>query len=405
MANMQAQINERLTKYYKYAKFASQGVIWLIKHQPYGWYVRLAILAYALGYILPVTHRAPLEAQQTVETVQSQVCVHTNLMDEVDEWKIQRSLQLVREMGAPTIVDFFPWAYVERQEGIYDWTQTDRVVRHAENQGIRIIARTGLVPDWARPEDTTLNYIDEEYFDEFADYVVAFAERYAGTIDHIIIWNEPNLAFEWGFQEIDPARYVRLLEAVYDRVHEENPDVIILAGALAPTIEPVGSPYGYNDLAYLEEMYGLGASDYFDALAVHTYGFTEAHDVSPAPDQLNFRRVELIREIMQSYDDDSPIFITESGWNDDPRWSKAVRPSQRIAYTIGAFEWAEENADWVNNLCLWILRYPRPTWRYPDNFTLITPEFQLRPIYYAVQNYARGWEEEDSLWLPPPAVE
>ncbi len=397
------QTQNHTPTYLSYLKFSLHGALILIKVQPYGWYIRIAVLLYILGYILPVTHRAPLEAQQTVETAQSLVCVHTNLMDEVDEWKIQRSLQLVREMGAPTIVDFFPWAYIEHQEGIYDWYQADRVVRHAENQGLRIIARTGLVPQWARPDDTTLNYLTEDYFDEFAEFVSAFATRYAGIIDHIIIWNEPNLAFEWGFQAVDPEQYVRLLQAVYEPVHRANPDVVILAGALAPTIEPPGSPYGFNDLIFLDEMYQAGASSYFDALAIHTYGFTQSNDATPSPDELNFRRVELLREIMQEYgDSETPVFITESGWNDDPRWSKAVRPSQRIAYTIGAFEWAEANSDWVDTLCLWIFRYPRPTWRYPDNFTLVTPDFQLRPIYYAVQNYARGWEEDDALWLPPP---
>jgi hypothetical protein len=49
-----------------------------------------------------------------------------------------------------------------------------------------------------------------------------------------------------------------------------------------------------------------------------------------------------------------------------------------------------------------VLRYPRPTGRYPDSFTLITPEFQLKPIYYAMQAYARGWETSEDLWLPAP---
>jgi hypothetical protein len=34
-----------------------------------------------------------------------------------------------------------------------------------------------------------------------------------------------------------------------------------------------------NDLQYLELMYEAGAADYFDALAVHTYGMT----IAPTP--------------------------------------------------------------------------------------------------------------------------
>jgi hypothetical protein len=348
-----------------------------------------------------------LGAPQTVETVKPQVCVHTRLIDEVYEWKIQRSLQLVREMGANTIVEFFPWAYIEREKGVYDWEPADRITRHARNQGLKIIARMGFVPAWARPDIderyTTLNDLPEESFDDFAEFVAAFAARYAGEIDQIIIWNEPNLTFEWGYRPVDPAGYTRMLQAVYAPAHAANPNVVILAAPLAPTLEPLGSANGLNDLLYLEELYRAGAAGYFDALAMHTYGFTEPPEAPPASDTLNFRRAELLRDIMLRYDNpQKPVYITESGWNDNPRWTKAVRPALRVSYTIDAFEYAEQNWPWLDKLCVWALRYPAPTWSYPDNFTLITTNFELKPIYYEIQNYARGWERSEILWLPAP---
>ena len=224
-----------------------------------------------LGAIGP---RSPLGPPQTVITTHPQVCVHTRLIDEVWEWKIQRTLQLVREMGANTIVEFFPWAYVEGTEDFYDWTPFDRIIRHAENQGLKVIARMGLVPTWARPRDSTLNTLPSDAYDDFAEFIADFSARYANTVQLIIIWNEPNLAFEWGFNAIDPTSYARLLKAVYEPVHTANPDVMILAAGLAPTLEPANSPNGLNDLLFLEALYAAGAAPYFDALAVHTYGFT-----------------------------------------------------------------------------------------------------------------------------------
>jgi polysaccharide biosynthesis protein PslG len=366
------------------------------------WYVRLAVFLILLSAVTPVRLRVILDEPQSVETNQPHVCLHTRLIDEVSEWTIQHSLELVREMGADTIVEFFPWAYIEHRQGEYSWTQTDRILRHTQNQGIRVIARMGLVPQWARPRDSTLNYIPEDSFDDFAAFVAAFAERYAGVVDHLIIWNEPNLAFEWGYQEIDPARYVRMLEAVYERAHAANPDVTILAAALAPTLEPPGSEHGLNDILYLEAMYEAGAAQYFDALAIHAYGFSVPATDEPNFDTLNFRRTELLYEVMARYDDpDKPVYITEAGWNDSIRWIHGVRPSQRIAYTLDGLQWAEENWPWLEELCIWALRYPRPTGRYPDNFTLVTPDFQIKPIYYAIQSYARGWEEDNDLWLTP----
>ena len=126
-------------------------------------------------------------------------------------------------------------------------------------------------------------------------------------------------------------------------------------------------------------------------------------DNPPAFDRLNFRRAELLREVMVEHGDaGKPALITETGWNDNPRWTKAVSPSRRIADTIGALEWAENNWDWLDKLCFWVLRYPAPTLSYPDNFTFVTTRFQLKPIYYAVQAYARGTQQSEDLWLPAP---
>ena len=367
------------------------------------WLLRFALLFLLIIMLSPLIHPPPAQIQYTLETTKEQVCVHTDLINEVEEVKIERSLKLVREMGASTIVEFFPWSYIESQEGHYSWWQADRIVHHANLQDIRIIARMGLVPNWARPGEPTANYLPEESFDEFADFVAAFAARYAGTIDQIIILNEPNLAFEWGYQEIDPSRYVRLLQAVYGPVHAANPNVVILAPALAPTLEPDGSPHGLNDLTYLEEMYHAGAADYFDALAIHTYGLTNPPQTAPDPQEFSFRRAELVYELMLRYDDpNKPVYITESGWNDNPRWAYAVRPSQRIAYTLDALQWAEENWPWAKTLCIWIFRHPTLRQNHRDNYTLVTPDSQLKPIYYSIQSYARGWEREEELWLPPP---
>ncbi len=369
---------------------------------------RLALVALLLVYLRPAPPRAVLGPPQTVQTTQPLLCMHTRLIDEVEEWKIQRSLQMVRELGADTIVEFFPWAYVEPQPGDFHWEQVDRIIRHAHNQGLQIIARLGFVPAWARPqvkasglaaldagrgEDTTLNYLDEDHYPDFARYTAAFAARYAGLVDYLIIWNEPNLAFEWGYRTVSPAGYVALLQQAYAAAKAANPEVVVLAAPLAPTLEPEGSPWGLNDLVYLERMYQAGAAPYFDALAVHTYGFTFPPEAEPGPEILNFRRIELIRDIMVAHGDaEKPIYVTETGWNDHPRWTKAVRPLQRIQYTIDSYEWAEENMPYVKKLCQWALRYPAPTRSYPDNFTFLTADFRPRPIYEYLQAYAQGRE-------------
>ncbi|MBI3242282.1 MAG: endo-1,4-beta-xylanase [Chloroflexi bacterium] len=329
---------------------------------------------------------------QTVTTLRPNVCVHTRLTDEVEEWKIQRTLMMVREMGAPWIVEYFPWAYYEGARGDFDFSHADMVVDHAEAQGLTVIARLGLVPAWARPkpgvQETTDTYLDEDHYDDFANYVSKFVERYRGRINHIIIWNEPNLSLEWGYRQVDPAGYVAMLKLAYEAAKAADPEVQVLAGALAPTLEPEGSPWGMNDLLYLQRMYDAGFAEAYDILSVHAYGLGYPPDEPPAPDLLNFRRVELVREIMaKNSDGGKPIMITESGWNDSPRWSRAVRPGARIDYTIGAYAWAEENWPGVQTVCTWAFRFPAPLYTYGDYYAFVTPDFTPRAIYEAVREW------------------
>jgi hypothetical protein len=327
--------------------------------------------------------------------------VHTRLTDEVETWKIQRTLQMVRKMGTPWIVEYFPWPYTEPQEGTFTWNHSDTVIEYAKNQGLTVIARLGWVPTWARPggsdgtdtHETTLTHLDPEYYDEFAGFSARFAARYREQVDHIIVWNEPNLSFEWGYRAVDPEGYTALLREVTPRVRAANPNAVVLAGALAPTLESQGSTAGMSDLAYLERMYAAGAAAYFDALAAHAYGHTAPPGEAPASETINFRRVELLREVMDAHGDAAkPIYITEAGWNDHPHWTGAVSPARRIAYTVGAYEWARHHWPWCKCVAMWAFRYPAPTHNYQDHYAFVTADFEPKVIYLELQDYTGGAE-------------
>lgn len=339
-----------------------------------------------------------------VITMNPKIGIHTRLTDEVEEWKIKRTLEMVREMGASWIVEYFPWAYYEPRPRAYDWRHADLVVKHAQSQGLTVVARLGLVPKWARPKDTSDLYLDEPNYDDFANYVAAFVGHFKGQVDYVIIWNEPNLSLEWGMRPVDPAGYVKLLRAAYQRAKEVNPDIKILGGALAPTLAPAGNEWGMNDLTFLERMYQEGAAPYFDILAVHAYGWKFPYDDEPASDKINFRRVELLREVMiMAGDKDKPIMITEGGWNDHPRWTRAVRPAERIVNSLGAYQIALDDWRWCEAVALWAFRYPWPARTYQDYYTLVTTDFVPKAIYQEIQRYAKGEKPEiaDAEILPP----
>jgi hypothetical protein len=350
-----------------------------------------AILAGLIGYQPPPAERIPTpHPPQSVETINPKLGVHTRLADEIETPKINRSLRMVREMGAPWIVEIFPWSYIESEPGRFDWQHADIVVNQARQQGLRIIARLDIVPAWARPPDSSTRFLDISHYADYARYVEAFAQRYRGRIDHIVIWNEPNLAFEWGGRIPDPGAYVALLREVYPRVKQANPNALVLTAGLAPTTEPPESGRAYNDLLYLQALYDAGGGPYFDAVAAHTYGWQAPFSQNPDPARINFRRVELLRRVMERNGDQHKlIYITEAGWNDHPRWIHAVRPAERIRYTLEACQWAESQ-DWLKVLAFWQFRMPWSGASFQVYYNFVGYDFTPRPIYLDIQRYTQG---------------
>jgi hypothetical protein len=326
--------------------------------------------------------------------------VHSRVTDEVEEWKVQRNMQMVREMGAPWVVEYFPWAYSEPREGRYDWSRAERVVDHAVAQGLTVIARIDYVPEWARPADSTTRYLAEENYPAYARFVAAFAEHFRGRVRHIVIWNEPNLAFEWGYRIPDPAGYTALLRQAYVAIKAVAPEVQVLGAGLAPTMAPPGSEWGMDDLLYLQAMYDAGAGECMDGLAMHAYGYTFPPNDPPAAGVVNWRRVELLREIMVANGDGGkPAYITEGGWNDHPRWTRAVRPYQRLLYSVEAYRMALARWDWCEAVCLWAFRFPVAQRTFQDQYTLVTPDLLPKPIYTDLAHYAHG-EPFEYLEMP-----
>lgn len=153
------------------------------------------LAAAALFLLQSQRNTVPLGPQRTVETINPKMGIHTRLTDEVEAVKIKRTLEMVREMGAPWIVEYFPWAYVEGQPGRFDWEHSDLVIDHAERQGLTVIARLGFVPEWARPADTSPLYLDEDRFVDFGRYAAEFARRYVHCT---------------GFAQPNPTRKIRI---------------------------------------------------------------------------------------------------------------------------------------------------------------------------------------------------
>jgi len=316
-----------------------------------------------------------------------------------------RDFQVVAAAGFGWAKVNFGWREIEGAgKGIFDWSRTDDIVRMAQENGIDLVVRVDHQPAWAGGGFPVNGPPDN--LQDIADFFTALATRYRGRIRAYQVWNEPNLAREWGGRVPDPAAYAQMLLTCYQAIKAADPNAMVISAGLSPT----GT---WNDQArpddwYLETLYiVMGSSDgYFDVLGAHAPGFKSPPERDPAEVAANpdlgghrafcFRRVEDLRAIMVKYGDaDKQVAVLEFGWTSDPRpdspynWH-AVSEQTKAEYFIRAYQYAKQNwSPWIGLMSLiyicdhdWTPDDEQYWWAISDPGW---PEFQPRPAYTALK--------------------
>lgn len=297
------------------------------------------------------------------------------------------TLNLVKEAGADWLVQLFSWREIARWRDQYHWEYPDAVVRGAEFYGLKLAVRLDQHPAWARSRPAQNGPPDN--LNDYGDFVQAVATRYRGRISAYIIWNEPNLAREWGDSTPDPIAYVEMLKVAYHRAKAADPECIIVSAGLAPTNH--NDEQAMDDRLFLKAMYEAGAKEYFDVLGAHPYGFAYSPEEQPGAHKgLNFARLLDLRDIMQTYGDgDKPIWATEMGWTVGDSWQKVTLEKQ-AEYLAGAFRRAEREWPWLKMMAVWNLGRNLPPEDEKQGYNLLDEEGRPRPAYQAFKALPKG---------------
>jgi polysaccharide biosynthesis protein PslG len=319
-------------------------------------------------------------------------------------------------LGFTHVKHTFAWRNLEVRPGEWDFSQSDRIVDEVEARGIQLIARLGQVPDWATDSEI-VNENSETHdsppndLEAWANFCRTVAERYKGRIAAYQIWNEPNLAREWGFNEPNAAEYVEVLRTCSEAIRTVDSEAILISAGLSPTgnYDAIAHP----DDVYLDAMYQAEFQQYVDVVGVHTPGFAPP---SYGPDDAerdgrgrwaSFRRIEDLRKIMVQHNDSArQMAIMEFGWTTDQRNSDyewfAVTEEEQAQYIVEAYQYAAEHwRPWVGLMSLIYLHNPQ--WTENDEewwWSLTAPNGYVRPAFYAIVSMDRycgdtiihGWE-------------
>lgn len=323
------------------------------------------------------------------------------LHEEVDAWNAEQTVEWAEAAGIRWAKQHFPWYEIERSPGDFRWEKYDRIVDLYRAHGIEVIARLDFPEDWVEAADWVpadkrrppVNFPPED-FDDYGRFVRATVEHFKGRVRFYQIWNEPNLIDEWGWNPshpVDPADYVDLLAVAADAAREADPNVVILTAPLAINRETVDLGGNMNELDYLRGMYDAGAAEHFDILSVNAFGIDRPPADPPAEDRLNFRRVELQRQIMAEAEDScTAVWAAEYGWNAAPPgvpsiWGR-VSDEDQANFTVDGVDYAQAQWPWAGVLGTWFFRHPNKSREDPVYyFHMVDEAFNRQRVYAAVQ--------------------
>ncbi len=317
-----------------------------------------------------------------------------------------RDMGIVRDAGFGWVKVNFGWRDIEGdRKGAFDWSRTDKIVKVANEMGVDLMVRIDHQPAWTGGGFPTNGPPDSTQ--DLADFLTAVATRYKGRIRAYEVWNEPNLAREWGGKLPDPGAYAKMLRPAYGAIKSADPNAMVISAGLSPT--GTWNEQSRPDDWYLESMYiamGNSSDGYFDVLGAHGAGYKSPPERDPAEVAADsnlgghrafcFRRVEDLRAIMVKYGDtEKQVALLEFGWTSDPRpdspynWHM-VSEETKADYLVRAYRYAQQNwSPWIGLMSL--IYVSDPDWTEADEqyWWAISypgwPEFKPRPAYTALK--------------------
>jgi len=218
----------------------------------------------------------------------------------VNDWNwTDDSMQAMQDMGAKWMRVMINWTNIETTQGTYNWTQgannnIDFYFSQAQKYGMKVSVSVYQPPAWARQSGLTLPQPNL-----MANFITTLLNKYPGKISAIEVLNEENTGIWPETKNRDAIFYAPVLQAAYNAIKQKDSNIIVTTSGLW------SSPLGY-----LEDLYTLGAKNYFDAVNFHYYPGNN----SPSS---NFTwLISHYRRVMEKYGDGSkPIWLTEFGWN------------------------------------------------------------------------------------------
>ncbi len=204
---------------------------------------------------------------------------HSSKIDS-SPWGIQAStldpelLQLAADIGVKWTRLGATWPSIEKERGVYDWTDTDAAFDAILKTGIVPFVTIGKGNELYSPlttyDDPKLAQIygyrpapptkDPDAMKAWLRFVKATIKRYKDRISYWEIWNEPNHRNYWG-ADPDGREYGDLLNQTAKLIRNLQPDAKIIGGSMAGI-----------DAGFARDFLQADTANLIDIITYHNYG-------------------------------------------------------------------------------------------------------------------------------------
>jgi uncharacterized repeat protein (TIGR01451 family) len=334
------------------------------------------------------------------------------------------TMRLLSNVGFDYVLYYLDWSRAEPSDDDHYLDELNAAVWQAWRYNLRLVVRVDRAPAWAQgPGSASAPPSDPGKLGEFLQVVAVRWPRQPGNPEQAqiygyVIWNEPNLAAEWGENAPDAAAYTSLLQAAYNGVKAASPDAWVISAGLATTDDD--PPNAVDDRAFLQSMYAAGAGSYFDYLGANPMGFASAPDDTTDANGYNFRRAEAWRTIMEANGDGAKdMFGTEIGWlrttsidlGSGYNWMKVSEIDQAHylvrAYHKAACDWTRtDGTSWLGPMMTWNLDFAAGDYsdtEHPYWFSITDENRVPLRSYLTLRNAANHGPAD--LWLEKELVD
>ena len=268
-------------------------------------------------------------------------------------------------LGMPWIRVDLDWFRLQPEPNTFRWEEFDRVVGHATDLGLQVLATLAYTPAWASSNPGNPRVSDPPAQTHFwTDVVREAVERFHDRVHHWQFWNEPNITEFWTGSM---AQYrTQILEPAAEVVRSLQPALRIVAPGLA-------NLRNWRD--WFRDAMQAKAS--IDILNHHNYA-SSGRDAILDLERDRLFQPSLRTLIEEEGVEDKPFWLTETG-----RRSDAGNQPQYYEDVVAVLP----EAPWVNRV--FFFHYWDGSGQGDGGFGIVNENLSPKPAYRFLQSVLR----------------